>query len=208
MVQATSPARSWTRIALAIAALAALTFALAVSVRPAYAGGGATLHESHVGTDSSQTADGEDCGDATVPDGQVLWHFVLNGLPDGHDSPIAGHFTFTGAGTLDVDSNKSLKTVEHWDVYTTGDDVLEGATADWNGDYNQFNLSHICHGAPGGGSQPESGSQPEGGSEPDDGAMSPIGGGNAVPTIIFGAILLGALGTLAYANVTAVRSRR
>ena len=203
MVQATSPARSWTRIALAIAALAALTFALAVSVCPAFAGGDGTPLTHGADTDSSTSVDDPaECDGAVVPDGQVLWHFVLNGLPDGHDSPIAGHFTFTGAGTLDVDSNKHLQKVEHWDVYTTGDDVLEGATADYNGDYNNFNLSHICHGAP------EGGSQPEGGSEPDDGAMSPIGGGNAVPTIVFGAILLGALGTLAYANVTAVRSRR
>ena len=199
MVQATSPARSWTRIALAIAALAALTFALAVSVRPAFAGGGATLHESHIGTDSSQTEDDpEECADADVPDGMVLWHFILNGLDPAETSAISGHFEFADAGTLDVDSSKwnPPGTNHHFYVLTEGDDVLNGATADYFGGYNNFNLSHICHGGP------------EGGSLPDDGAMSPIGGGNAVPTIIFGAILLGALGTLAYANVTAVRSRR
>jgi hypothetical protein len=119
-------------------------------VRPAYAGGTATLNPDHVGTDSSQAQDQCD-PDVPVPDGQVLWHFILNGLDPGITSAIAGHFEFDSSGTVDVDSSKWNPggDTHHFYVFTTGDDVLMGGTAEiGDSDYNNFNLSHICHGAP------------------------------------------------------------
>jgi hypothetical protein len=131
-----------------VVALAALALSFYFAIRPAYAGGVATLQESQQGTDSSQAQDECQQGD-DVPAGEVLWHFILNGLDPGITSPISGHFDFTDAGTIDVTSSKWNPggDTHHFYVFTTGDDVLEDATADiGDSDYNNFVLSHICHG--------------------------------------------------------------
>jgi hypothetical protein len=132
-----------------LAAIAALALSLMYLVRPAYAGEPATLNPAHVGTDSSQTADGADCKDGDAPAGMVLWHFILNDVTPGIDDPIPGHFDFHDSGTQDVDSSQWNPGggTHHFYVFTTGDDVLDGATADiGDSTYNNFNLSHICHG--------------------------------------------------------------
>ena len=208
-----------------LVALAALALSLYFAVRPAYANGGATLKESQIGTDSSQAQD--DCsGEDDVPAGMVLWHFILNGLEPGITSAIAGQFEFTFDGTLNVDSSKwnNGGDTHHFYVYTTGDDVLEGASADiGDSEYNNFVLSHICHGDETEQSVEESASEAESVAEsasgeqsveagtgtPEesspDGALS-LSGAGALPTIAFSLILLASLGGLAYANVKAARS--
>jgi hypothetical protein len=133
-----------------LAAIAALALSLMYLVRPAYAGTTATLNAAFVGTDSSQAQDQCD-PDVPVPDGQVLWHFILNGLDPGITSAIPGHFEFDSSGTLNVDSSKWNPggDTHHFYVFTTGDDILLGATADiGESEYNNFVLSHICHGTP------------------------------------------------------------
>ena len=143
-------ARAVSRPTIFLIALAALALSLYFAVRPTYAGGVATLQESQIGTDSSKAQD--DCSDEdSVPAGQVLWHFILNGLDPGITSAVSGHFEFDSSGTQDVDSSKWNPdgTTHHFYVYTTGDDILDGATADiGDSQYNNFVLSHICHGTP------------------------------------------------------------
>jgi hypothetical protein len=132
---------------IAMVAMGIIALALGYFTHPVYATTGATLQESQVGTDSSEATD--DCKDTDVPAGMVLWHFILNGLEPGITSAISGQFDFEGDGVLSVDSSKwnpDGKT-HHFYVYTSGDDVLNGATADiGNSAYNSFVLSHICHG--------------------------------------------------------------
>jgi hypothetical protein len=211
--------------------LAALALSLYFAVRPVYAGGVAELQESQKGTDSSQAQD--DCSGEDVPAGEVLWHFILNGLDPGITSAISGHFEFDSAGTLNVDSSKWNPggDTHHFYVFTTGDDTLLNATADiGDSDYNNFVLSHICHGseveqsveasvaesvpaseaesvpasvpASGEGSQKAGEGTPEGSTS--NGALS-LSGSGALPTIAFSLILLASLGALAYANVKSVR---
>ncbi len=217
-----------------VAALAGLALALAFAVRPAYAGGTADLKEAHVGTNSATDAGDFQCEGDEVPAGQVLWHFILNGLEPGIDAAIPGHFEFQEDGPQDVDSSKwnNDGTTHHFYVYTSGDDTLLGATADIGSSaYNNFNLSHICRGeeqespspTP---SESESESQSESESESEsasgegsqggttatpeesvgDGAFG-FGGTNPVSTVLFSLILLASLGSLAYANVRSARSR-
>ena len=212
-----------------IVALAALTLSLYFAVRPAYATAGATLNGSFVGTDSSQAEDSCQQGD-DVPAGMVLWHFILNGIDPGITSAIAGQFQFKFDGTLNVDSSKWNPggDTHHFYVYTTGDDVLQGASADiGDSEYNNFVLSHICHGEEEEQSASESVEQSVGESAeesvPQSGEQSveagtgtpeestPDGalfgnGASPLPTIAFSLILLASLGGLAYANVKSVRS--
>src|SRR6185503_12842029 len=117
----------------------------------------------------------------------------------------------------------------HFYVYTSGDDVLNGATADiGNSTYNNFVLSHICHGdeeqsVAESASEAESVSEAESASEaesvPESEAASgeqsveagtgtpaestpngalSLNGVGALPTILFSLILLASLGALAY----------
>lgn len=216
-----STRKAVSRPTILVVALVALALSLFFAVRPAYAGGVAQLQESQQGTDSSEAVD--NCEGEDVPAGQVLWHFILNGVNPGIDAPIPGHFTFTGAGTVDVDSSKWNPGGEthHFYVYTTGDDVLEDATADiGDSEYNNFVLSHICHGEEQEQSVEESVAESEeasgeqsveaGTGTPEesvsDGAL--FGNGSSpLPTIAFSLILLASLGGLAYANVKTVRNR-
>jgi hypothetical protein len=212
-------------------ALAALALSLYFTVRPVYAGGVAELQESQKGTDSSEATD--DCAGAgkSVPAGEVLWHFILNGLDPGITSAISGHFEFDSAGTVDVSSSKWNKdgTTHHFYVFTTGDDILLDATADiGDSSYNVLTLSHICHGGETGQSVEESASASESAEQSVEASASgeqsvEAGTGtpaestvdssffgaasSALPTILFSLILLASLGTLAYANVKTVRSR-
>lgn len=211
------------RFLLAIAAIAALALALTLRVTPVAAGDGATLNPDHVGFDSSQEPDSEECdpNDENAPgEGQVLWHFILNGLNPGITSAIEGTFNFT-PDSQDQTVWSSKWNVggdtHHFYVYTDGDAVLDGASADIGGsEYNNFNLSHMCHGpdveetpTPTPTPTPE-GSQLGGtgtptASVPDTSMSSSLGG--PLATLVFGAVLLASLGALAYANVKSARNR-
>jgi hypothetical protein len=223
-VQTQVTARHTNRLALIIAAIAALALSFVLGMQPAFAGGGATLNPGVIGTDSSNAEDLADfpCpeGDEEgVPAGQVMWHFVLNGVDPGIESSITGHFDFT------PDSADQDKGSEKWNpggsnhqffVFTNGDAVLDGATADiGESEYSQFTLSHICVGEET--STPTPTPTPEGSqaggtgtpaaSVPDTSATVP-GLGGPLATLIFGGILLSSLGALAYANVRSARSRQ
>jgi hypothetical protein len=218
------------RMLIAAAALGLIAFSLGYFVHPVYAGEPATLQEGQVGTNSAEDAADFPCPGDEVPAGMVLWHFVLNGNDPGITSAIAGQFDFADDGTINVDSSKwnPQGTSHQFFVYTTGDDTLEGASADiGDSTYNVFVLSHICHGEEVEESVPESVSEsvPESAEQsvaesgeqsvkistgtPEesapDGALS-LNGVGALPTIAFSLILLASLGALAYANVKSVRS--
>ena len=213
------------RMIIAMVAMGIVALALGYFVHPVYAADPATLNESQVGTNSA--TDGADfpCPGDEVPAGMVLWHFILNGIDPGITSPISGQFTFAGDGTLNVDSSKwNPNGTEHqFFVYTTGDDVLNGATADiGESSYNNFVLSHICRGeeeqsvaesaseaesvaeSASGEQSVEAGTGTPAESTP-NGALS-LNGVGALPTIAFSLVLLASLGALAYANVKSVRS--
>jgi hypothetical protein len=221
------------RMIIAMVAMGIIALALGYFVHPVYAADPATLQESQVGTNSAEDAADFPCPGDEVPAGMVLWHFVLNGIDPGITSAIAGQFTFEEDGTLNVSSTKwNPGGTEHqFFVYTTGDDVLQGATANiGDSTYNNFVLSHICHGADEEQSVAESESQAE--SVPEsvpeseaasgeqsveagtgtpaestpNGALS-LNGVGALPTIAFSLILLASLGALAFANVKTVRRR-
>jgi hypothetical protein len=225
------------RMLIAFAAMGIIALALGYFVHPVYASGGATLQVSQIGTDSSDS-DFKCEGQDPVPAGEVLWHFVLNGVDPGITSPIAGHFEFDGDGTLNVSSSKwNPGGGEHqFFVFTTGDDILLGATADiGDSAYNNFVLSHICRGDETEQSVPASAEQSvaasvsasvpasvaasvpasaEGSVKAGTGTPAAStsntalfgDGSNPLPTVAFSLILLASLGALAYANVKSVRS--
>ena len=216
------------RMIIAMVAMGIVALALGYFVHPVYAADPATLNESQIGTNSAEDAADFPCPGDEVPAGMVLWHFILNGIDPGITSAIAGQFTFAGDGTLNVSSTKwNPNGTEHqFFVYTTGDDVLNGATANiGDSSYNNFVLSHICRGE----EEEQSVSEAESASEAEsvpasasvdesfkagegtpaestpNGALS-LNGVGALPTILFSLILLSSLGALADANVKSVRS--
>jgi hypothetical protein len=212
----------------AAALILSLFFTLSSAPSTVLAGGSAELNESFVGFDSSEEPDSEECNpeDPEFPEpGQVLWHFILNGLNPGITSAIQGSFDFTpDSEDQNVASSKWNPggDTHHFYVYTDGDAVLDGATADIGGsEYNNFVLSHMCHGdeveeSEPQESEPEESESPEGsvgggtgtpaGSVPDTSTSMP-GVGGPLATLLFGAILVASLGALAYANVAAARRR-
>jgi hypothetical protein len=224
-VNTQAPARHMTRLALIIAAIAALVLSFVIGLQPAAAGGSATLNPGVIGTDSSNPDDLDafpcpEGDEELVPEGQVMWHFLLNGLDPGITSAITGHFDFT-PDSEDQDEVSSKwnpgGTTHQFFVFTNGDAVLDGATADIGGSsYSQFTLSHICVGTETSTPTPTPTPTPEGSqaggtgtpaaSVPDTAAS--IGSfAGPLSTVVFGLILLGSLGALAYANVAAVRRR-
>jgi hypothetical protein len=222
------------RMIIAMVAMGIIALALGYFVHPVYAADPATLNEQQVGTNSAEDAADFPCPGDEVPAGMVLWHFILNGIDPGITSAIAGQFTFDEDGTLNVSSTKwNPGGTEHqFFVYTTGDDVLLGATADiGNSTYNNFVLSHICHGEETEQSIPASVEQSvaasvsasvpasvpasaEGSVKAGTGTPAAstsntaqfANGTSPLPPIAFSLILLASLGALAYANVKSVRS--
>jgi hypothetical protein len=220
------------RILLAIAAVAALAISMTFAVSTGVRAGGenpcpsddyACLNDAHVGTDSSETEDGEDCETGDVEEGEVLWHFILNQVDppvqDGDpDFPLVLNAEFDGAGILTdegEDAGDGGKT-HHFFVFTTGDDILLGAWVSLpdGTTYGNLNLSHICHGdeveetptptpTPEGGELGGTGTPTA--SVPDTSMNSSLGG--PLATLVFGAVLLASLGALAYANVKSARNR-
>ena len=87
----------------------------------------------------------DECADANLAAGQVLWHFVLVQTASGTAGSYL-HATFTGAGDVDnVLAYKKAGGVLHWNIIT-GADTLTGAHTNRAGAY--LNLSHICQGPP------------------------------------------------------------
>lgn len=82
----------------------------------------------------------EGCGDVTLPDGMILWHFVLT-QTDASSALLTT--TFANPPTVSVwQSSAHTGSVLHWNVYTGPDAVLMGATTTADGAL--LNLSHTC----------------------------------------------------------------
>jgi hypothetical protein len=226
-VQAQVSARHFTRLALILAAAAALVISMALSARPVFAGGpdanDATLNPTQVGTDS---ADGEfDCPEGDEPvAGEVLWHFVLNGVNPGIPSALTIYATFAEDGVLTDTSAGDFNgpgSEHQFFIITSGDDVLQGAYVPLPDGtvYNVLTLSHICRGEEATPTPTPTATPtptPEGSQAGGTGTPAPsvpntalsLTGSGSLATIFFGAVLIASLGALAYANVTAVRRRR
>ena len=122
------------RFTAALVVALALVLGLGVIFAPAQAWAGTStevqLHPPHVGTES------DDCG--------AGWHFVVNQLEEGH---VAGTLTatFQNAGTVQVDANKVLRSVQHFDVVLGGADTLLSASVIVSGDHPEAKLllSHV-----------------------------------------------------------------
>jgi len=219
---ATHTAGTFSRRMLAVAAVAAITLSLALTMRVALAN---DLHQAGdtpiSWDDPAFQGDEGECDDANLDPGQVLWHFVHTGT-DGGDLPSKLTAEFDGAGVVEVDgySNGGGNAIVMYDIIT-GEDSLLSASDDIQND-GLLNLSHICSGGEEQ-SVAESASEEESVAEsasaeqtveagtgtPEesapDGALS-LNGTGPLATIVFSLILLGSLGTLAYANVKAARS--
>ena len=88
----------------------------------------------------------DECKDADLAPGAVLWHFIQNGVDD--DAITSGKMTatFADAGTIaDVESYKKAGPVLHWNIITPTHDTLLSASSNVTSD-GQFNLSHVCVG--------------------------------------------------------------
>jgi hypothetical protein len=202
---------------LAVAAMAAITLSLALTMRVAFAN---DLHQTPpISWDAAKQGSAEDCKGADLQPGEVLWHFVQNQVADGTDSgKMTAEFDIAGI-KADVDSYKKSGGVLHWSIITGHDTLLSASTN--VSSPGEFNLSHVC--------VAEEQSVGESGSEEESVAASASGeqsveagtgtpeestpdgalfgnGASPLPTIAFSVILLASLGGLAYANVKSVRS--
>ena len=154
--------RTWRKIPVALKALvltlAGLSLAFAINHRTtaanspnsatAFSCSGTSLHQAHVGADSTEFA--HECAEGEDPGGgQVLWHFVLTQTDCSLYDPSNLTATFSGAGTVTVSSSKCVGGVLHWNIITPGDDTLLGACTPAVG--KLLNLSHVCGGGGGGG---------------------------------------------------------
>jgi hypothetical protein len=134
------------RVLRALLASGMLVFAIAV---PALAN---DLHQT-VPTGGIVAGDfdgGIECDSATVPDGQILWHFI-HATTDSSDLPSTLTATFSDGSTQTVDGYVNGNSVVMYDVYTAQGVNLTGAsdTAVGDGsDADLLNLSHTCTGAP------------------------------------------------------------
>jgi hypothetical protein len=225
----TAKAGTFSRRMLAVAATAAITASLALTMGVALAN---DLHQADQlpisWNDPAFQGSGAGC-DALEP-GQVLWHFIHTGT-DGSDLPatLTAEFQDAGVVTADGASNQNGTAVVSYTIIT-GEDTLLSASDSINDD-NLLNLSHICNGGEEQSvaesvSESVSESVPESVSESvaasasgeqsveagtgtpqesiPNGAL-PFGGSSPLPMIAFSLILLTSLGSLAYANVKAVR---
>jgi hypothetical protein len=86
----------------------------------------------------------EECAEADVEAGQVLWHFIIT-QSSTDDQTIT--LTFQNAGTATYSPDKVVDSfVLHYDVITGSPDTLLSASS--SGNDGIFNLSHICDGGP------------------------------------------------------------
>jgi hypothetical protein len=116
---------------------------VAATLAPAaHAVTGTNLHQTPpiAWNDQSFQGSADDCKDADLDAGQVLWHFVLV-QTDADSGTLSA--TFDTAGAVSTPSYKNTGGVLHFAVIT-GHDTLLGASTDAVG--GLLNLSHICGG--------------------------------------------------------------
>jgi hypothetical protein len=228
-VQASSTTFSGRRFLLAILAIMGLVISLSLTAAgTARAGdpinpcdtdptGFACLLDQQQGTDSS-----EDAGDFPCPEededlagpGEVVWHFILNGVSPATTDPLTINALFDEDGIVNDDSGAvGTGQTHHFYVTTSGDDILLDAWVDLPDETVAGNLvlSHICVGEEESTPTPTPEGSQLGGtgtptaSVPDTSMSSSLGG--PLATLVFGAVLLASLGALAYANVKSARNR-
>jgi hypothetical protein len=236
-VQASSTTFSGRRFLLAILAIMGLVISLSLTAAPSSVRAGlsspcpaegelpdnpACLNPAQRGTDSS-----EDAGDFLCPEedadlagpGEVVWHFILNGVSpgideDSDDFPLVINAEFADDGVLtDEGAPVGGGQTHHFYVTTSGDDTLLDAWVELPEGtvYVNLVLSHICLGDEESTPTPTPEGSQLGGtgtptaSVPDTSMGSSLGG--PLATLVFGAVLLASLGALAYANVKSARNR-
>ena len=223
MTTHTAKAGTFSRRMLAVAATAAITLSLALTIGVAMAN---DLHQADKlpisWNDPAFQGSGAGC-DALEP-GQVLWHFIHTGT-GGSDLPATLTAEFQDAGIVTVDGYVNGNSVVMYTIITGEDSLLSASDSIQND--GLLNLSHICSGgteqsvaesvsesvpesvsesvaASASGEQSvEAGTGTPAASIP-NGAL-PSGGSSPLPMIAFSLILLTSLGSLAFANVKAVR---
>ena len=226
----TAQAGIFTRRMLAIAAIAAIAFSLALATRAPVraADTKVSIHQTLPISSDGFTEDA-DCGDFTTG---VVWHFTLVNYA-GDDAQLFGTFADAGAfGPIDP-TDKPSATI-HFYVNTPDDDSLTDAYVMLGGtvtDQTQLQLSHVCHtgeeqsvppSAEGSVAASVSASVPASVPASAEGSVkagtgTPAAstsntalfgdGSNPLATIAFSLILLASLGALAFANVKTVRRR-
>jgi len=214
---------------LAVAATAAITLSLALTIGVAMAN---DLHQADktpiAWNDPAFQGTADDCANANLDPGQVLWHFIHTGT-GGSDLPATLTAEFQDAGIVTVDGYVNGNSVVMYTIITGEDSLLSASDSIQND--GLLNLSHICSGgteqsvaesvsesvsesvpeavnesvaASASGEQSvEAGTGTPAASIP-NGAL-PSGGSSPLPMIAFSLILLTSLGSLAFANVKAVR---
>jgi len=216
---------TFSRLTLAIAAMAIIALSFALTARPVLAADTKVDINQQLPINSDGFTEDADCGDITSG---VVWHFILNNYaPD--DAQL--FVTFADAGSMGpISETPHPSTTHHFYVSTPDDDQLTDAYVmlpSAPGDAKLV-LSHVCHTGEEQ-SVAESASEAESvpasvpASEEASGEQSveagtgtpeestPDGalfgnGASPLPTIAFSLILLASLGGLAYANVKSVRS--
>ena len=133
-----------------VGAALALTLLLAV---PVLASTG--LHQTPP-IEASAYYNPSECADTTVPEGKVLWHFVLT-QTDAAQSSLNVSFGYPLFDKVVLSSKKTGGTL-HFNVFTDEGAVLLGATAAANG--GLLNLSHTCMNAEVPSSSPEPSDSP------------------------------------------------
>jgi hypothetical protein len=211
----------FSRRLLAVAATAGITLSLALTMGVAMAN---DLHQGDktpiAWNDPGFQGTADDCANANLDPGQVLWHFVHTQTGSG-DLPSTITAEFDTAGTLHADGYVNGNSIVMYDIVTGQDSLLSASDSIQND--GLLNLSHICSGgeeqsvaesvsesvsesvaeSASGEQSVEAGTGTPAESTP-DGAL-PFGGSSPLPMIAFSLILLTSLGSLAYANVKAVR---
>jgi hypothetical protein len=222
----TAQSKTFSRLMLAIAALAIIGLSLALTTSPVRAADTQVDIHQTLPLDSSTFKEDPDCGDFTSG---VVWHFILNNYgPD--DAQL--FVTFADAGSIGpISETPHPSSSHHFYVNTPDDDSLTDAYVMLAGDATdaQLQLSHVCHtgeeqSVAESASEAESEAESVAESEAESGEQTVEAGtgtpeestadsslfgvgSSALPTIAFSLILLTSLGALAYANVKTVRSR-
>jgi hypothetical protein len=211
---------------LTLASTAAIGLSLVMTVGVALANDLHQADQTPISWDDPAFQGNEDeCADAGLEPGEVLWHFIHTKTDSG-DLPSELTAEFDDAGVKTADGFVNGNSIVMYEIIT-GEDSLLSASDDIEND-GLLNLSHICSN-PAEQSVEESASEEESVSEsveesvsesgeqsveagtgtPEesspDGALS-LNGVGPLPTIAFSLILLASLGALAYANVKSVRS--
>ena len=101
--------------------------------------------------DADSQGDAEECADANLEPGQVLWHFILS-KSDSNDPTMSATFADASFNVTNMpptkfspDNDTADHWTVHWDIITTQTTLLSASTS---GTGNEFNLSHICAGPP------------------------------------------------------------